>query len=117
MTLYQNCLNGPIWLNEMATRAKNRKKGKNNHASVNNLLNRHLLLNRWMDFEIILQECSLSDPLPKFLKWFRLAEMAARAKNRLVVVGWCEGAVYLTSPGRPTDMGVQLGKACYPCSG
>ena len=33
------------------------------------------------------------------------------------VVGWCKGAVYLTSPGRPTDIGLQLGKACYPCSG
>ena len=28
-----------------------------------------------------------------------------------------EGAVYLTSLGRPTDIGLQLGKACYPCSG
>ena len=25
------------------------------------------------------------------------------------VVGWCEGVVYLTSPGRPTDIGLQLG--------
>ena len=25
------------------------------------------------------------------------------------MVGWCEGAVYLTSPGRPTDTGLQLG--------
>ena len=33
------------------------------------------------------------------------------------VVGWCDGAVYLTSLGRPTDIGLQLGKACYPCSG
>ena len=33
------------------------------------------------------------------------------------VVGWCEGAVYLRSPGRPTDIGLQLGKACYPYSG
>ena len=33
------------------------------------------------------------------------------------VVGWCEGAVYFTSPGHPTDIGLQLGKACYPCSG
>ena len=33
------------------------------------------------------------------------------------VVGWCEGAVYLTSLGRQTDIGLQLGKACYPCSG
>ena len=32
------------------------------------------------------------------------------------VVGWCEGAVYLTSLGRPTDIGLQLGKACYPCT-
>ena len=31
--------------------------------------------------------------------------------------GWCEGVVYLTSLGRPTDIGLQLGKACYPCSG
>ena len=28
------------------------------------------------------------------------------------VVGWCEGVVYLTSPGRPTDIGLQFGKAC-----
>ena len=33
------------------------------------------------------------------------------------MVGWCEGAVYLRSPGRPTDIGLQLGKACYPCGG
>ena len=33
------------------------------------------------------------------------------------VVGWCEGAVYLTSLGGPTDIGLQLGKTCYPCSG
>ena len=39
------------------------------HASINNLFKRHLLLNESMDFEIILQEWSLSDPLPKLLKW------------------------------------------------
>ena len=33
----------------------------------------------------------------------------------LGVVGWCEGVVYLTSQGRPTDISLQLGKACYPC--
>ena len=27
------------------------------------------------------------------------------------VVGWCEGVVYLTSPGRSTDISLQLGKA------
>ena len=32
------------------------------------------------------------------------------------VVGWCEGVVYLALSGRPTDIGLQLGKACYPCS-
>ena len=32
------------------------------------------------------------------------------------VVGFGEGVVYLTSPERPTDIGLQLGKACYPCS-
>ena len=29
------------------------------------------------------------------------------------LVGLC---VYVTSPERPTDIGLQLGKACYPCS-
>ena len=51
-----------------------KKKGVDCHASVNNLLKRHLLLNRLMDFEIILQECFLSDPLPKLLKWCRFAK-------------------------------------------
>ena len=32
------------------------------------------------------------------------------------VVGSGNGVVYLTSPGRPTKIGLQLGKACYPCS-
>ena len=31
-------------------------------------------------------------------------------------VGWCKGVVYLVSPGRPTEIDLQLGKACYPCS-
>ena len=26
------------------------------------------------------------------------------------VVGWCEGAVYLTSPGCPADIGLQFGQ-------
>ena len=29
--------------------------------------------------------------------------------------GCGEGVVHLTSPGRPTDIGFQLGKACYSC--
>ena len=28
----------------------------------------------------------------------------------------CEGIMYLLSSGRPADIGLQLGKACYPCS-
>ena len=32
------------------------------------------------------------------------------------VVGWCESVMYLMSQGRPADIGLQLGKACYPCS-
>ena len=36
--------------------------------------------------------------------------------GRLGVVGSGNGVVYLTSPGRPTEIGLQLGKACYPCS-
>ena len=35
----------------------------------------------------------------------------------LGVVRWCEGVMYLMSPGHPADIGLQLGKACYPCSG
>ena len=42
--------------------------------SVINLRKRHLLLNRWMYFEIVLQECSLGEPLPKLPKWFRSAK-------------------------------------------
>ena len=36
--------------------------------------------------------------------------------DRFWVVGWCEGVMYFLSPGRPADIGLQLGKACYPCS-
>ena len=32
------------------------------------------------------------------------------------LVEWCEDVVYFTLPGRPADIGLQLGKACYPCS-
>ena len=72
MILYQNCSNRSAPLNKMAARAKNRKTFK-----------RLLLLNQYMDFEIISQKCSLGDPLPKLLKLFAtLNKMAARAINR-----------------------------------
>ena len=47
----------------MAARAKNRKTFK-----------RLLLLNQKMDFEMMIQECFLGDPLPKLLKPFRYFE-------------------------------------------
>ena len=39
-----------------------------------------------------------------------------RTISQVGVVRCGEGFVYLTSPGRPTEIGLQLGKACYPCS-
>ena len=46
------------------------------------------------------------------------AEIRQRAasEGQRRVVGWCKGVVYLTSPGHPTDIGLQLDKARYPCS-
>ena len=37
-----------------------------------------LLFNRWMDFEIIIQECFLGDPLQKLLELFRSVERNGR---------------------------------------
>ena len=37
-------------------------------------------------------------------------------QTTLGVVGLGKGIVYLSSLGCPTDIGLQLGKACYPCS-
>ena len=54
-------------MNKMAARAKNRKTFK-----------RLLLLNQKMDFEIIIQECFLGNPLPKLLKEFRYVEQNGR---------------------------------------
>ena len=51
----------------MAARAKNRKTFK-----------QLLLQNQKMDFEIIIQECFLGDPLPKLLKEFRYVEQNGR---------------------------------------
>ena len=49
--------------------------------------------------------------------WFICAFQLVKFIIILISVdGWCEGVVYLMSPGRPTDIGLQLGKACYPCS-
>ena len=67
MTVHQNWSNRSATLNKLAARAKNRKTFK-----------RLLLLNQKMDFEIIIQECSLGDPLPKLLKQFRYVEQNGR---------------------------------------
>ena len=56
----------------MAARAKNRKTFK-----------RLLLLNQSIDFEIILQECSLGDPLPELLKLFHSVEQDGRQTPEL----------------------------------
>ena len=72
MTLYQNGSNRSALLNKMAARDENRKTFK-----------RLLLLKQRMDFEIIIQECFLGDPLPKLLKQFGYVEQnVARAINR-----------------------------------
>ena len=72
MTVYQNCSNRSAQLNKMVAVAKSRKT-----------FERLLFLNGCIDFEMILQEGSLGDPLPKVLKAFHSVEkMAARAKNR-----------------------------------
>ena len=86
MTLYQKCLNRSDPLDKMAARAKNRKK----------TFNRLLLLNQMMDFEIIIQECFLGDPLPKVFKWFRYVEQdGRRAINR--------NKLLTTSPAKSVD--------------
>ena len=63
MTVYQNCSNHSTPLNKIDVRAKHRKTFK-----------RLLLLNKCIDFEIILQEGSLGDPLPILVKRFRSVE-------------------------------------------
>ena len=67
MTVYQNCSNRSAPLHKMAVRAKNRKTFK-----------QLLILNQCIDFEIILQEGSLGDPLPELLKPFRSVEQDGR---------------------------------------
>ena len=63
-------------------------------------------------------ELNCKNLVEKSMEWFDILGCSLHISTILMgVVGWCEGAVYLTSPGRPTDIGLQLGKACYPCSG
>ena len=69
---YQNCSNRSAPMNKMAARAKNRKTFK-----------RLFLRNQKMDFEIIIQECFLGDPLPNCSKnSATLNKMATRAINK-----------------------------------
>ena len=62
-----DCSNDLAMLNKMAARAIIKKTFK-----------RLRLLNQCIDFEIIIQECSLSDSLPKLLKPFRSIEQDGR---------------------------------------
>ena len=73
MTLHQNCSNRSAPLNKMAARAKNRKTFK-----------QLPLLNQKMDFEIIIQEWFLGDPLYQNYSNNSaiLKKMATRAINR-----------------------------------
>ena len=86
MTLYQNCSNRFAPLNKMAARAKNRKTFK-----------RLLLLNQRMDIVIIIQECFLSDPLPKWLKQLRYVEQNGRQainRNKLLNTSSAKSVVF-----------------------
>ena len=70
---------------------------------------------RHIPMEVILRDGTVSrDPVSVLDKWKH--DFSSLLNCQHGVVGWCEGVVYLTSPGRPTDIGLQLGKACYPCS-
>ena len=58
-------------------------------------------------------------PFENFCKFFvsgLLLQLTSNQAETSGVVGWCEGVMYLASPGRPADIDLQLGKACYPCS-
>ena len=67
-------------MNKMAARGKTnkqkkkKKKKKEKKKKEKKNFKWLLLLNQWMDFEIISQDCSLSDPLPTLLKPFRSDE-------------------------------------------
>ena len=50
------------------------------------------------------------------LKRTKYTEVQIIAAHQKGVVGWHQGVVYFTSPGHPTDIGLQLGKPCCPCS-
>ena len=50
----------------------------------------------------------------RFILFFNCCVMFAIPFGMFIIYG--KGVGYLTSPGRPTDIGFQLGKACYPCS-
>ena len=76
---------------------------------------RLLLQNGWTDFEIILQEDCLGDPLPKLLKPFRSVEQGG---GRVVRWCWlsfqCQGVLLIWSRvGQgPTALAVGTGGGC-----
>ena len=63
------------WFRTAEPLGERRYENWNTHTHTHNQL---LLLNRWIDFEVISQECSLGDCLPKLLKPFRSVEQDGR---------------------------------------
>ena len=68
----------------MAARAVKIEKPSIDFSSLTSAINRKKsfkqlpLLKQCTDFEIISQKCSLTNPLPKLLKWFRSVEQNGR---------------------------------------
>ena len=60
----------------------------------------------WEKLKKIFQNVAAFYLVCKVLSKNKISGMVERGK----------GVVYLKLPGRPTDTGLQLGKACYPCS-
>ena len=50
-----------------------------------------------------------------YLFWLLKVLDSRYSLELLGMFGWGKGVMYLTSPGRPAETGLQLGKACYPC--
>ena len=66
----------------------------------------------------MIQVCTITELLKKFCKVIAPANDVGMIDVG-VVVQLGRGRVWqrcLTSQGRPTDIGLQLGKACCPCS-
>ena len=86
-----------------------------------------LLVFQWIIKQDYKKKCLVTGDWSQSIHKQKTKKQKKKKKNNKVIsslfpsitwgaIGWCEGVVYVTSPGRPTDIGLQLGKACYPCS-